>query len=406
MSSEKSVIPTTVSKAFGKDARTVSGSLVTPSFENIQHVYFDRATDFLSFVATASGQSLMYPERLPIRELENLEEIRHIGGKIYFIQKDGTIIENKEAIGKANIDDISANILYFQKSDGKYTFVSSRGEQSFDTEGKSIDKVFYNESTGDIYWRSHAEGGQAIYKNNARISEIYPGILRFSVAKDGALIFVAENADRARMVVKNNVVIHTMRDDYVQGSLQMNGNDTLYVIQNADDGSYSIIVNGTIMDRKLDEIREVFLDKNSNGFSYFGRLQGENRYCLFTRYKGNICNIDAYMNPNLEGDDAGIIFAGLRDGRWSIYRNTTEFISGINYGGKTDISHDYFFFDPTNPRYYLFVEKTPQGYQLNKQGKRLPEIWEDINISSVKFGYNEAIILSVKDGTGWKMTQI
>ena len=137
----------------------------------------------------------------------------------------------------------------------------------------------------------------------------------------------------------------------------MNGIDTFYVVQNTDDKSYSVVMNGIIMDRKLDEIREVFLEKNSSGFAYFGRPQGERQYCFFMRYKGNLCGLSGYMNPQFEGDGMGVIFAGLKDGKWAIYRNTSEFIKNLNYTETKNISGDFFFFDITTPRYFLIVEK-------------------------------------------------
>jgi len=48
----------------------------------------------------------------------------------------------------------------------------------------------------------------------------------------------------------------------------MNGTYFLYIIRN-DDESLSLVVDGSVLDRKLDEIREVFLEKNSSGFAYF-----------------------------------------------------------------------------------------------------------------------------------------
>lgn len=61
-----------------------------------------------------------------------------------------------------------------------------------------------------------------------------------------------------------------------------------------------------------------------------------------------------------------MIFAGLRNNRWSIYRNINELIRDTGYKTREDFSYDYFFFDPTNPRRYVFIEKLTDGYYINK----------------------------------------
>ena len=112
------------------------------------------------------------------------------------------------------------------------------------------------------------------------------------------------------------------------------------------------------------------------------------------------------MNPMREGDGVGVVFAGLRDGAWRIYRNTNDIIRETNYTQITDFSHDYFFFDPTNPQYYVFITRVGEYYQINKQGKILPQLWNDIDITSVNFGYRGKVILSVQDQEGWRLIEI
>lgn len=84
---------------------------------------------------------------------------------------------------------------------------------------------------------------------------------------------ITENADYSKFVIKNNTTIHQIRDEYIQGTLRMNNSDVMYVIKNADDNSFSVVLNGVILDRKLDEIREIFIEQNTSGFAYFGRPQ-------------------------------------------------------------------------------------------------------------------------------------
>lgn len=54
-----------------------------------------------------------------------------------------------------------------------------------------------------------------------------------------------------------------------------------------------------VVSRDLTEVREIFLEEDGGSYAYFGRPIGEDRYCLFTRYKGNLCGLQGYMNPTL-----------------------------------------------------------------------------------------------------------
>ncbi len=60
------------------------------------------------------------------------------------------------------------------------------------------------------------------------------------------------------------------------------------------------------------------------------------------------------MNPR-QAPDSSIIYAGLKDGEWGIYRNALPIISNTGYPNRDDISRDYVFFDITNPTYYVFI---------------------------------------------------
>ena len=45
--------------------------------------------------------------------------------------------------------------------------------------------------------------------------------------------------------------------------------------------------------RGLQDVREVFLEKNGGAsYAYFGKPVGEEKWCLFTRYKGNLCGLE------------------------------------------------------------------------------------------------------------------
>jgi hypothetical protein len=63
-----------------------------------------------------------------------------------------------------------------------------------------------------------------------------------------------------------------------------------------------MVYDGSFIPGKYEEIREIFLERSGNSYAYFGRPLGERKYCLFTRYRGNICGIEGYMNPRLSAD--------------------------------------------------------------------------------------------------------
>lgn len=104
------------------------------------------------------------------------------------------------------------------------------------------------------------------------------------------------------------------------------------------------------------------------------------------------------MNPRLSADDSTVLYAGLKDGLWSIYRNTDTVIKDTGYHG-TNIINDFVFFDTTNPKQYLFIEKTSDGnYLYRKNGKIMPGTWSDVSLD-VWFGYDNKVITAAKDGT-------
>ncbi len=162
-----------------------------------------------------------------------------------------------------------------------------------------------------------------------------------------------------------------MDPGYISGSYQSNGSHSVYKIRK--EGAYLLAYDGEILTQSYDEIREIFLEKNGGYYAYFARPLGGTEYCLFTKYRGNICGLDGYMNPSFSADGASILYAGYKDNLWSIYRNTDKVVQNTGYS-NTDISHDYVFFDITNPRTYLFVKKDIKTgkYILIKNGKILP----------------------------------
>jgi hypothetical protein len=63
------------------------------------------------------------------------------------------------------------------------------------------------------------------------------------------------------------------------------------------------------------------------------------------------------MNPTLGADGSSVLFAGYKDGLWSLYRNTLRIVKNTGYTKTEGIASDYIFFDTTHPETYLFIEK-------------------------------------------------
>jgi hypothetical protein len=72
---------------------------------------------------------------------------------------------------------------------------------------------------------------------------------------------------------------------------------------------------------------------------------------------------------------------------------------------SNDITGDYVFFDITNPKQYIFLEKGEDTtYKIRKNGKLLPQVWKDVGLD-VTFGYDNIAIMSVQDDTGWHVIE-
>lgn len=387
-----------------------SGITMTEPYTQIRAFSFDRSKDILSFIGWKWNQAIIYPEKTTLVSPDDIAAIKYIGDKVYYIQKNGTILLSGKVIGIAVEETNNDPILLYKNASWKYVLISERGNTEFGGESigatESIDKILYKSSTDTVIYRLTNEKGQTLYENWKKISETYPSILRFTVSNEGVIMLVTEDTEKRKNIIKNGVPIHTISEVYVWGTLQINGNDYIYAIKNDDDGSYSLIFNWVQIERKLDEIREIFLEKNSWGYSYFGRPQGESRYCFFSRYKWNLCSIDGYMNPRVEADGIGIVYLALRDAKWSIYRDTSEFIKKPWYRPGPDISHDYFYFDPTNPRYYLIIQKVGDTFNFNKMGKIIETKFTDFIDSSISFGYDWKILLEAIDKEGLRIVEI
>lgn len=111
------------------------------------------------------------------------------------------------------------------------------------------------------------------------------------------------------------------------------------------------------------------------------------------------------MNPKKEADGLGVIFLGLKDKKWDVYRENRSIVENLEYSSQENISNDYFFFDPTNARRFIIAEKTPKGFIFYKNGQKKSENWIDFDEKSVYFGY-EKIFITVRDTAGWRIVEL
>lgn len=380
-------------------------SVISPGFDKIENFSFSRSNNFLSFITQKDNQKIFYPWKINISNSGNIIETTNLNGKNYILYENWEIFEKNNFVGKSLKNSIKDFILVENENNSKI-LIAENNEKIIENLDEKIDIMTYQKSSSSLFYRQKTPNWYAIFKNWEKISDEYFGILRFLAGENGDLTIVTENENGEKFIVRNNSVIHKINPAYIGGSLKINDSNSLYVIKN-DDSSYSLVMNWVIVDRKLDEIREIFLEKNSSWYSFFGKPQGENHYCFFTRYKGNLCGLSGYMNPEFEADGSGVIFAWLRAGKWAIYRNITEFIKDLNYQKTNNYFSDYFFFDTTNPRYFLIVSKNDGKYTFNKMWKILEKNWLDFDVRSINFGYDgQVTILAQDEDEKWKIIEI
>jgi hypothetical protein len=243
-----------------------------------------------------------------------------------------------------------------------------------------------------------------LYRDGIEIPRTTSGsISRVALSDDGDSIMTVEKwTDGISYLTKDGNRTETLSTNMIPSTLEINGTDSIYAVE--QDGAISIIQNSILSDRKLDEVREVFLDTRAGGYAYFGRPLWEKNYCLYTRYHGNLCGLSGYMNPRI-APDGSIVYAGLKDGTWGIYRDTNPLVRNTGYPNTGDISRDYVFFDMTNPKSYLFIDGQVQdGYRLYKRWVWITGSWKDVWLDP-GFGYDNKIIMSVQDESGWRVME-
>ncbi len=393
-----------LSKNFGTGIKITSSSGIslTESFAKIQQLSFTRANDAIQFIwEKEAGTYTLFPAW---KTVYTIPKFFAQNGKHTYIAMDDWLYQNGNKITKSGdqVEKIGEDIVIIEESGIR--FLMQNNDEMYHS-GITIEKTTLTKwADAQIFaWWEKTGSGYRVKKNGDVIGFPVEEILKINLSRSGYDIMVlAKSLSGNLQIIKNGKDIETIQDWYQTWSYQSNGSHSIYATEK--DTIKTIIYDWAPLQKRFSEVREIFLEKSGNSYAYFAKPVGENSYCLFTRYRWNICGLDGYMNPRLGADGGSIIYAWLKDGKWKIYRNTTSIVENTGYT-KNIISSDYFFVDTTNPKQYLFIEKQSDGkYTLNKNGKTISGSWDDIWLD-VTFWYDNKIIMSLKDETGWRIAE-
>jgi hypothetical protein len=327
-----------------------------------------------------------------------------IGKEIFTIDMNGhaRTASGRVILGSRSTENRDA-ILY--KEDGVFKYHNEDWVQHIAYTGIVSSPIVLSEDSGDLVWAENKGSEKFIVKNGVRTGSGYPSIWNLTVSANWQNISFLTEMWGEKKIIRNDILIWNLSKNVLSGSYVSNGAHSLYVTK--ENATMDIHLDTSRVSRGLQDVREVFLEKNGGGsYAYFGKPVGEEKWCLFTRYKGNLCWLEWYMNPRLWADGSSIIFAWRKDGIWNIYRNTDSLTRDTGYS-PLSVEYDYAFYDLTNPRTYLFItyDINTKKYSYRKNGKEIPGLWDDVS-TDVHFGYDNHIITSTKKDGTWKIIEL
>jgi hypothetical protein len=380
--------------------KTISWVTQTQSFSGIYNLNFDRKTDKLGFF-TNYGDNL---KKIPENNIysKNTINSKNIWWREFIVNKDGFLYTTGSIyvwkILYSNDKDNSIVTLSWEA----ITIINDIEIKNFTWITWEPKNIWFHKSSNSYVWSIKTWTGTKIYINGNEYENTNNNIIDNTLVFDGKNIMYIGMIEWKKKIIKNKVVIEEIQDNVIEESIQLNGRNSIYAIE--QDWSIWLVYNWVMLDRKFDEIREIYLEKNSDWYVYFGRPLWERTYCLYTRYRGNICWISGYMNPKISADGSSIIYAAIKDNMWWIYRNASPIISNTWYPVLKNIENDYVFFDITNPSYYVFIHKSNDWYKMYKKWEWVAWLWDDVGLD-VAFWYDNKSIMSVKDDTWWKLIE-
>ncbi len=380
-----------------------SGIIMTEVYPDISTVNYDRKSDTITATILSGGIWQTRITRIDdsFTMSGRYEQAFLLHDHIYAVGKDGKVYSESGVLeGYRSIANTESLLI---QSGSDWNIRSDMASWSFDGSWSLWDPVLSQDHL-TLAWRLWVWSGVSISKMGKYLWWPYDDIRRIDLSSGGYDLMALVESSGTLQIVKNSKPTSLIAPGYVTGSYQSNGSHSIYTITRMN--RYQIVTDGDILSNSYDDIREVFLEKNGGSYAYFAKPLGGTRYCLFTKYRGNLCGLDGYMNPRLSADGSSILYAWLQDGVWKIYRNTEIIVWNTQYTSE-DNSGDYIFFDTTNPRAYLFVkkEKKTGKYTLIKNGKTLPGVWDDFG-TDVSFGYDNHIILRLRDSAWWRIVEI
>jgi hypothetical protein len=326
-----------------------------------------------------------------------------LGQAIYGIDTNGYAYSGGKLLLGSRISEGSKAIIY--KNEWVIQVIHKDGKNTLNYKWILMSPLILSEDTSTLVWTEGQAGSKQIKRNGESLGETYTKIDRIDISKSGQSIMALVESGSSMILVKNGIPLGALSEGTLSGSYKSNGAHSLFITEK--DWIKKVVHDMEVVSRDLSVVRETFLEEEGGSYAYFARPIGEERYCLFTRYQRNLCGLEWYMNPVLWADWGSIIFAGKKDGIWNIYRNTDIIVANTGYSPKWTIDYDYAFFDTTNPRTYLFIERNGEsgGYTYRKNGKLLPWVWKDVS-TEVTFGYDSHILTAAEDESGWSIIEL
>ena len=381
------------------DVRSIDMGKLLPS------ILYDRGNDsLLTSISSSSGTSwkLIQKGMISTGTLKAGQKPLFMWGDVYSKDMNNYVYSGGRLLLGSRISEWEKSIVY--KEANTIHMIYENGTKNIEYKWIISSPLVLSKDRSTLAWTSGKIGEKRIIKNGIPLEPTYSKIENIALSWNWQSIVALAISGSGRSIIKNGVLAGILPPEYISGSYISNGSHFLYIIEK--NGIKKVVHDMEVVSRDLTEVREVFLEEDGWSYAYFGRPLGEERYCLFTRYKGNLCWLQGYMNPVLWADGGSLIFAWKKENIWSIYRNADEIIKNTGYMANT-IAYDYVFFDTTNPRSYLFIQRDPSTwlYTYRKNGILLPWTWKDIS-TEVSFGYDSHILTAAQDASGWKILEL
>ena len=385
---------------------SLSGGISTVgSYATLPRISYDRWAD--SLLTTSDTQSgILWKYMRDSTASTGLLKIGQrpllLGDTLYSVDRDGYAYSWGRLLLGSRVTEWEHAILY--KKSGQLHIVTPIEERTLVYTGTISSPIVISDDHSTLVWTEWAIGERRIVKNGIISPKEYTKIQNIALSPKWQDITILVNSWSERVLIKNDIILWALPTTYLSGSYKSNWSHSIFVTETW--GIKKVVYDLESVSRDLQDIREIFLEADGSSYAYFGQPIGEEKYCLFTRYKGNICGLEGYMNPRFWADGGSILFAWKKDGVWSIYRNIDILIKNTGYTASS-IEYDYVFFDVTNPRTYLFIEKDSATgfYRYRKNGNILPWVWKDVS-TEVEFGYDNHILTAAEDETGWKILEL